>query len=125
MRGYIKDIQTKLPDFALNVEYQKTVIDLGTITKQVHCNSNAIIKMQGDIVWIRDWINNVQFPSVDDFRMLRSRLDISENQINNLRKLIAELEKRIKNMKVGGDTNLQPLLDEMSKLRSEFETHRD
>tara|TARA_B110000305_G_C19385122_1_gene611789 strand:- start:899 stop:1078 length:180 start_codon:yes stop_codon:yes gene_type:complete len=59
MRGYIKDIQTKLPDFALNVEYQKTVIDLGTITKQVHCNSNAIIKMQGDIVWIRDWINNV------------------------------------------------------------------
>tara|TARA_B110000305_G_C19385122_1_gene611788 strand:- start:701 stop:874 length:174 start_codon:yes stop_codon:yes gene_type:complete len=57
--------------------------------------------------------------------MLRSRLDISENQINNLRKLIAELEKRIKNMKVGGDTNLQPLLDEMSKLRSEFETHRD
>lgn len=52
-------------------------------------------------------------------------MDISENQINNLRKVIAELEKRIKNMKIGGDTNLQPLIEEMSKLRSEFEQHRD
>ena len=106
LRGYIKDIQIKIPDFALNVEYQKTVIDLGTVTKQVHCNSNAIIKMQADIVWIRDWINNVQFPSVEDVKLLRGRLDISENQINNLRKQLAELEKRIKNMKIGGDTNI-------------------
>jgi len=39
---------------------------------------------------------------MEEFNLLRGRVDKVENGTSQLRKIVGELEKRIKNMKTGG-----------------------
>ena len=62
--------------------------------------------------------------------MLRSRVDKLENAFSSLRKTIAEIEKRIKTIAIGGSGGgsggasqelIEHLLEELRKLRVEFD----
>lgn len=61
--------------------------------------------------------------------MLRSRVDKLENALSALRKTIADIEKRIKTMVIGGSGGsggasselMENILEELRKLRVEFD----
>jgi len=62
--------------------------------------------------------------------LLRSRIDKLENAFSSLRKTIAEIEKRIKTIAIGGSGGgsggasqelIEHLLEELRKLRVEFD----
>jgi hypothetical protein len=64
--------------------------------------------------------------------LLRSRVDKLENALSSLRKIIADLEKRIKTIAIGGGSGgggsggasqeiIEHLLEELRKLRVEFD----
>ena len=61
--------------------------------------------------------------------MLKTRVDNLENQIGGIRKIVSDLEKKIKNMGRGSGGADQGMLDkvieELNTLRAEFEAHRD
>jgi uncharacterized coiled-coil DUF342 family protein len=71
----------------------------------------------------------MQFPSIEDFNLLRGRVDSLENQLSNLRKAMGDLEKKIKGgMRSGGGPDqglVDKCIDELNTLRAEFEAHRD
>lgn len=65
---------------------------------------------------------------MDEFNLLRSRVDTLETMCSSLRKSLSDLEKKMKNQKVGGGADqgaLDALSDELNKLRKEFEMFRD
>lgn len=48
--------------------------------------------------------------NIDEFNLLRTRVDTIENQLASLRKAFGDLEKKVKGMKVGGGAD-QGLVD--------------
>ena len=63
--------------------------------------------------------------------MLKSRVDALENQFSNLKKQIDAILQKLKGLKAspgagGADQDLvDKCIDEIKKLRAEFEAHRD
>ena len=51
---------------------------------------------------LKDKLAGMHFPSVDEFNLLRSRVDAIENQLASLRKAFGDLEKKMRGMKGGG-----------------------
>ena len=66
--------------------------------------------------------------NLDEFNLLRSRVDAIENQLASLRKAFGDLEKKLRGMKTGGGGADQALVDQLSeeleKLRKDFEDNK-
>ena len=69
-----------------------------------------------------------KFVTLDEFGLLRGRVDQLETMVSSLRKAMGDLEKKIKNMnKQGGGADqdaVNELNDALQKLRSEFESYK-
>jgi len=78
---------------------------------------------------IKDQLARMQFPSIEDFNLLRGRVDSLENALAGLRKALGDMEKKMRGLRAGGGGADQGLLDkcidELNSLRAEFEAHRD
>lgn len=69
-----------------------------------------------------------KFATKDELNLLRSRIDNLETMISGIRKSLNDLEKKMKNQKVGGGADqdaVDAIVDELQKLRKEFEEYRD
>lgn len=128
LRGYVQEMQAKLGDFVVHADFEKTKNDLRNLTDQVNYNKEDVEELKREVEKIKDFIDKLHFPSMDDFKMMRSRQDSLENQVASLRKAVGELDKRMRNLKPGGGADegvLNKCVEELQRLRAEFEAHRD
>ena len=69
------------------------------------------------------------FPSMDEFNALRLRVDKIEGSNQALKKAYGDLEKELKNLKIpdsgANQGEVDRLSEELARLRSEFESHKD
>jgi len=107
--------------------------DFQDLKNDVHQNTQDQIVMKEDIKTLFDEIDKLKNAlgdkcNIDEFQLLRTRVDTLENQLAALRKAMGDLERRVKGMKVGGggaDQGLvDQLADELARLRAEFEDNR-
>ena len=71
-------------------------------------------------------------PTIEDFQLLRTRVDNCENHDDKLRKMINEVDKKVKQLKNANSGNpnseenmLERCIGDLKDLRSNFEEHRD
>lgn len=72
-------------------------------------------------------VDGLEFPSKEDFNLLRSRVDSLENLMAALRKAIGDIEKRMKGLGGGGadPMALQNLEEEVERLKKELTAHKE
>lgn len=128
IRIQIQEIFGKLSEFVLKEEYIKTVNDLRNCKEDVNINKEDIAALTVAIDKISDQLAKMQFPSIEDFNLLRGRVDSLENQLASLRKAFGDLEKKMKGVRSGGGADaglVDKCVEELNNLRAEFEAHRD
>jgi SMC interacting uncharacterized protein involved in chromosome segregation len=107
----------------------KTVNDLRNLKEDVAINKEDLAALTAEVDKLKDILARMQFPSIEDFNLLRGRVDSLENQLATLRKALGDLEKKLKGQRNGGggaDTGLvDKCVEELNTLRAEFEAHRD
>ena len=81
---------------------------------------------------LKDKVNGMNFPSLDDFKALKQRVDKLESSNAALKKAFGDLQKEINELKKlkspesgANQEQVDRLEDELAKLRAEFEQHRD
>ena len=102
--------------------------DLRNLKEDVAVNKEDIASLQVDVEKIKDHLATMEFPSKEDFNLLRGRVDTLENQVAGLRKAVGDIEKKLKSLRSGGGADqglLDKCIDELNTLRAEFEAHRD
>ena len=71
----------------------------------------------------------MRYPSIGEFNALKIRVDKLEQALSSLKKVVSDLEKKLRDVNVGGggcDTDTLDRIElELSNLRAEFEAHRD
>lgn len=74
----------------------------------------------------------MKYPSIGEFNTLKVKFEKHESEHSSLKKLVKEIEKRLKDLNIQGgggggadQESIDRLLDELNKLREEFEAHRD
>lgn len=130
IKTHVSDIQRKLNDFVLRDEFLKLEHEVKNLREDVNINKENIQTNKDEIDKLRRIIDAMHFPSMEEFNMLKGRVDALENQIGNIRKLVSELEKKIKGMGRGNGGGadqgmLDKVIEELNTLRAEFEAHRD
>ena len=128
IRIQVTDIQRKLADFALKEDYLKTVNDLRNLKEDVTINKEDLAALAAEVDKLKDILARMQFPSIEDFNLLRGRVDSLENQLATLRKALGDLEKKVKGVRGGGGADqglVDKCIEELNTLRAEFEAHRD
>lgn len=83
-----------------------------------------------EVTKIKDNIDNMLYPSMDDFNALKGRVEKLENAVAALKKAYGDLDKAMAKLRMPQDTGanqeqVDKLMDELSRLRTEFEQHRD
>lgn len=73
LRGYVQEMQAKLGDFVVHQDFQKTKNDLRNLSEQVNFNKEDVEELKKEVEKIKDFIDKLHFPSMDDFKMMRSR----------------------------------------------------
>ena len=129
IRVQVTEVQRKLADFVLKEDYLKTVNDLRNLKDDVTITKEDLSALTAEVDKIKDILARMQFPSIEDFNLLRGRVDTLDNQTSSCRKAIGDLEKKIKGLRPGGGSDNSGLVDkcieELNTLRAEFEAHRD
>ena len=96
--------------------------------QKFHETDEEIRKLWDAIKAIQYELSNSKSPSIEEFNLLRSRVDKLENMLGNLNRTLADLQKKMKGGLGGGGADqgmVDRLIDELNKLRKEFEDHRD
>ena len=117
-----------MADFVLKEDYLKTVNDLRNVKEDVAINKEDLAALAAEVDKLKDILARMQFPSIEDFNLLRGRVDSLENQVATLRKALGDLEKKLKTQRSGGGADnglVDKCIDELNTLRAEFEAHRD
>lgn len=75
---------------------------------------------------IKDTIENMVYPSMDEFNSLKQRVDKLENQVAALKKAYGDLDKALAKLRAPTDSGanqeqVDRLIDDLSRLRTEFE----
>jgi len=68
-----------LADFVLKEDYLKTVNDLRNMREDVDINKEDIANLRAELEKLKDIIARMQYPSMEDFNLLRGRVDSLEN----------------------------------------------
>ena len=130
LKGRVANLEKKQADFLtrdefapFSQEHKKMVGDMKDAQHDIKTIFNELEKL-------KDRFDRLNAPTVEDFSLLRSRVDKLENGVGNLRKQLEDLLKKMKNMNVGGGGGadadmLQRAIEELERLRKEFEEHRD
>ena len=66
-------MQAKLGDFVVHADFEKTKNDLRSLAEQVNYNKEDVDELKKEVEKIKDFIDKLHFPSMDDFKMMRSR----------------------------------------------------
>lgn len=79
---------------------------------------------------MKDKLEAMFFPSMDDFNLLKNRIEKLENQCMSLKKAFGDMDSKLQKLKVPTDSGanqeqVDRLQEELDNLRKEFETHRD
>jgi hypothetical protein len=75
----ILDLQRKQSEFALKDDLLKTQNDLRNTADEVKNNKEDIETINKEIEKIKAFLEGLKFPSLDEFNLLRSRVDGLEN----------------------------------------------
>jgi len=73
IRGYIKEIQAKIGDFVTNDEYQKTCNEVRNLGEQAKYTKEDLEALTREVEKIKDMLAKMNFPSMDDFNLMRGR----------------------------------------------------
>lgn len=79
IRVQVTEIQRKLADFVLKEDYLKTVNDLRNLKEDVAINKEDLAALTAEVEKLKDILARMQFPSMEDFNLLRGRVDSLEN----------------------------------------------
>lgn len=128
LRVHVTEIQRKLADFVLRDEFVKVAHDVRNLREDVDVNKEDLVALTAEVDKLKEAIARMQFPSLEDFNLLRGRVDSLENQLATCRKALSDMEKKLKNQRSGGGADqglVDKCVEELNSLRAEFEAHRD
>jgi uncharacterized coiled-coil DUF342 family protein len=129
MKNNVAQMQKKINSLVTKDEYNVTVNDVRLLKSNMTEALGDIESLWKAFNKLKDKVDGMQFPTVEEVNLLRNRVDKLENQLIALKKVYGDLEKKLKGMRTGGGGADQELveraLDELAKLRAEFEAHRD
>lgn len=129
MKNAIAQMQKKINSLVTKDEFAITVNDVRLLKGNMSEAQSDIESLWKAFNKLKDKVDGMQFPTLEEVNLLRNRVEKLENQLIALRKVYGDLEKKLKGMRTGGggadQEVLDKALDELAKLRAEFEAHRD
>lgn len=99
-KEWIRDIQSKMLDFVEKSDFNELKNDVKSLSDDNIVNKEDIKTLYDEIEKLRLALNDKC--NLDEFNLLRSRVDAIENQLASLRKAFGDLEKKLRGMKTGG-----------------------
>jgi len=101
-------MQSKMLDFVDKNDFNEVKIDVKSLNDDNIVNKEDIRTLYDEVEKLRLNLNDKC--NLDEFNLLRSRVDAIENQLASLRKAFGDLEKKMRGMKGGGGAD-QGLVD--------------
>ena len=102
IREMLKEIRAKLSDFVLKEDFLQTANDVRNLKEDVAVNREDLAALTAEVEKIKDLLARMDFPSKEDFNLLRGRVDGLENALSSLRKAVGDIEKKLKGLRAGG-----------------------
>ena len=99
-KEWIRDIQSKILEFVDIDDFNQLKNDVNTLNEDNIVNKEDIKTLYDEIEKLRLALNDKC--NLDEFNLLRSRVDAIENQLASLIKAFGDLEKKLRGMKTGG-----------------------
>ena len=113
-------------DFVEKSDFNELKNDVKTLSDDNIVNKEDIKTLYDEIEKLRLALNDKC--NLDEFNLLRSRVDAIENQLASLRKAFGDLAKKLRGMKTGGggadQGMVDQLMEELEKLRKDFEDNK-
>jgi len=129
IRDSVKDMQKKMYELVTKDEFNVTLNDVKSLKLSMEETHSDIKMLTGDLKKLKGKVDDMRFPSMGDFNALKIRVEKLEAALSSLKKVVSDLEKRLKESNGGGGGCDQDTIDrlelELSNLRAEFEAHRD
>lgn len=128
MKQRLQNVEKKQADFLTRDEFAPFSQEHKKLMENMKDAQHDIKTLFSMLEKLKDRFDGLNCPTVEDFSLLRNRVDKLENGVANLRKQLEDLLKKLKNMNMGGGADPDALaraFDELNKLRQEFEAHRD
>lgn len=129
LKQRLQNVEKKQADFLTRDEFTPFSNEHRKLMDNMKDAQHDIKTLFSELERLKDRFDGLNCPTVEDFSLLRNRVDKLENGLANLRKQLEDLLKKMKNMNAGGggaDADmLARTIDELNKLRAEFEAHRD
>jgi len=129
LKESVRTMQKKMLELVTQDEFKETSNDVRVLKGSMEEVRSDVQLIWAELKKLRDQVDAMAFPSLEEVQMLRTRVDKLENALSSLKKVYGELEKKLKALNLpGGGADQEAvdrLLDELNKLRAEFEEHRD
>lgn len=127
LKDRLDKVEASLANFVTQDQFKPVALAVKRLEQRADEVDEEIRKLWDAIKKIQYELANAKYPSIDEFNLLRSRVDKLENMLGNLNKSLADMQKKLKgNLGGGADQGMvDRLIDELNKLRQEFEEHRD
>ena len=128
LKQRLATVEKKQADFLTRDEFAPYSNEHKKLMDNMKDAQHDIKTIFSELERLKDRFDSLNCPTVEDFSLLRNRVDKLENGVANLRKQLEDLLKRMKGMNGTGGADADTLarcIDELNKLRQEFEAHRD
>ena len=98
----VQNLEKKAADFLTRDEFNPFAQEVKGLSSDMKEAQHDIKTIFAELERLKDKLAGMQYPSVDEFNLLRGRVDKLENALMNMKKALDDMSKKMKNMSVGG-----------------------
>lgn len=123
MMNRLHDMEKKSTDYILKDQFSVVVNDIKNLTVMINVNTENLTFLTTDFSKLKTEFGKLDGPNRGEFDLLKTRVEVIENQMANVRKQVEAVLNRMKGMS-GGSADpgaMQECLDALARLRNEFE----
>lgn len=100
MKEQFKQMQQKVENCVLQDEFKPVKNDVRILNESMEMAQQDIKNLWDEINKLKDHLNNMMYPSMDDFNTLKGRVEKLENAVASLKKAYGDLEKAMAKLRL-------------------------
>jgi len=102
LKESVRDMQKKMIEFVTKDEFNVTFNDVKSLKVSMEDVRSDIQMIRDELKKLKNKVDGFNFPSIGEFNALKIRVEKLETALSSLKKVVSELEKKLREVNVGG-----------------------
>ena len=101
IKDSVRDMQKKLYEFVTKDEFNVAANDVKSLKESTKEIRSDIQMIRDELKKLKNKVDGFNFPSIGEFNALKIRVEKLETALSSLKKVVSEIEKKLKDINVG------------------------